>query len=328
MFIVLGSGVTDAGGNANGVIQRTGGPERGAGLLLGDERDAAGDSFLHLLPVLAVVLDHRGLTLLVAAATLVLTVALYVIIPKGFFPVQDTGLIQGITEAPQGISYAAMAERQQALAAELLKDPAVRSLSSVIGVDGTNSTLNSGRFLIDLKPVAERQVSVTEVIQRMNQRAVAVSGIALFLQPLQDLTIDATVSRTPYRFVLVDTDPTRLAAAVPRLVDRLSALPELAGVTSDQHAHGLGLNLVIDRDRAARYGISVAAIDNALYDAFGQRIVSTIFSTTNQYRVILEATPGVARSVEALSALYLPAGAASTSPGSRNRSVSQWSNEK
>jgi multidrug efflux pump len=252
------------------------------------------------------VLDHARLTLAVAAATLGLTVVLYVYIPKGFFPVQDTGLIQGISEAPQSISYGAMAERQQALAAAVLKDPDVDSLSSFIGVDGTNTTLNSGRFLINLKPLEQRSNSASEVIRRLQSEIADVDGITLFMQPVQDLTIDATVSRTQYQFALEDANPDELAEWTPRLVDRLSREPALADVTSNSQDRGLSAYILIDRDTAARFGITPATVDNALYDAFGQRIISTIFTQSNQYRVILEASPSLQTSLAALGRIYLP----------------------
>jgi multidrug efflux pump len=256
--------------------------------------------------VLAWVLDRQGPTLLVAGATLALTAALYVVIPKGFIPVQDTGLIQGISEAPQSISYTAMAERQQALASAVLDDPAVASLSSFIGVDGTNTTLNSGRLLINLKPRNERSADVSEVIRRLKQETAAVSGIDLYMQPAQDLSIDATVSRTQYQFVLEDANPDELNAWTPRLLRKLEGLPQLADVASDLEANGLSAYIDIDRDTAGRFGITPATIDNALYDDFGQRIVSTIFTNSNQYRVILEADPATQSSLNSLSSIYLP----------------------
>jgi multidrug efflux pump len=255
---------------------------------------------------LAWVLDRQGPTLLVACATLALTAALYVVIPKGFIPVQDTGLIQGISEAPQSISYAAMAERQQALASAVLDDPAVESLSSFIGVDGANTTLNSGRLLINLKPRSARGADVSEVIRRLKQETATVSGIDLYMQPAQDLSIDATVSRTQYQFVLEDANPDELNAWTPRLVRKLEGLPQLADVASDLEANGLSAYIDIDRDTAGRFGITPATIDNALYDAFGQRIVSTIFTNSNQYRVILEADPASQSSLKSLSSIYLP----------------------
>jgi multidrug efflux pump len=252
------------------------------------------------------VLDHQGATLLVAAGTLVLTGVLYVVIPKGFFPVQDTGLIQGITEAPQAISYQAMGERQQALAQAILKDPDVESLSSFIGVDGTNTTLNSGRFLINLRPNDERKSDVTAIIQRLKDETASVPGITLYMQPVQDLTIDDTVSRTQYQFVIEDPNPVELATWTPQLLSKLGSLPELADVASDQQSQGLSAYIAIDRDTAGRFGITPATVDNALYDAFGQRIVSTIYTNSNQYRVILEADPSQQASLDSLNAIYLP----------------------
>jgi multidrug efflux pump len=251
------------------------------------------------------VLDRQTLTLWVAVATLFLTVALYVLIPKGFFPVQDTGLIQGISEAPQSISYAAMAERQSQLAGVVLKDPDVESLSSFIGVDGTNTTLNSGRMLINLKPHDQRSADVSQIIRRLSEATEQVLGISLYMQPVQDLTIDDTVSKTQYQFVLQDANPAELAEWTPKLVDKLRELPRLADVATDLAAQGLVAYVEIDRDTAGRFGITPATIDNALYDAFGQRIVSTIYTNTNQYRVILEADPMLQTSLQSLNSIYL-----------------------
>jgi multidrug efflux pump len=251
------------------------------------------------------VFRHQGLTLAVAVGTLLLTVVLYVIIPKGFFPMQDTGAIQGISEAPQSISFTAMAEHQQALGRVILADPAVASLSSYIGVDGTNSTLNSGRFLINLKPQHERKDSAIDVVHRLQSAVTAVSGITLYLQPVQDLSIESSVSRTQYQFSVESANPDDLNHWVGSLVDRLRELPALADVASDLQNDGLQAYLEIDRDSAARMGVTVAAIDNALYNAFGQRLVSTIFTQTNQYRVVLEAPPGLQRGLTALDNLYV-----------------------
>ncbi|WP_019172468.1 MdtB/MuxB family multidrug efflux RND transporter permease subunit [Pseudaminobacter salicylatoxidans] len=251
------------------------------------------------------VLDRQTFMLMVAIVTLILTGVLYVVIPKGFFPVQDTGVIQAITEAPQSVSYASMAERQQELAAAILKDPDVDSLSSFIGVDGTNTTLNVGRILVNLKPHDERTASITEVIDRLKETA-SIPGTTLYMQPVQDLTIDGTVSRTQYQFVLQDANAGDLAEWAPRLVDKLNTLPQLSDVASDLSQNGLAVFIDIDRDQAARFGITPATIDNALYDAFGQRIVSTIFTTSNQYRVILEADPSLQQSIGSLSSIYLP----------------------
>jgi multidrug efflux pump len=258
------------------------------------------------------VLDHQPVTLAVAVATLVLTVVLYVYIPKGFFPVQDTGLIQGVSEASQSISFAAMAERQQALAAAILKDPDVASLSSFIGVDGTNMTLNSGRFLINLKPRETRTASASDVIRRIEREVAGIPGVSLYLQPVQDLTIDTTVSRAQYRFVLKDANPDEFSVWIPKLLARMRELPEIEGVASDYQDQGLSAYIDIDRATASRFGITPATIDNALYDAFGQRIVSTIFTQSSQYRVILEAEPSLQHSLAALNAIYLPSSVSTT----------------
>jgi len=258
------------------------------------------------------VLDRQGLTLIVAAITLVLTLLLYIFIPKGFFPVQDTGMIQGISEASQTISYAAMAERQQALAAAIRTDPDVVSLSSFIGVDGSNSTLNSGRFLINLKPRSDRSLDASAIIRRLEQETAGVIGITLYMQPLQDITIDSAVSRTQYQFVVESTDNNDFAAWIPKLMQKLSSLPQLADVASDMQQQGTATDLIIDRATAARFGITPATVDNVLYDSFGQRIVSTIYSQSNQYRVILEADPSIQRSLAGLSELYLPSSASNT----------------
>jgi multidrug efflux pump len=252
------------------------------------------------------VLDRQRATLYVAMATLVLTVLLYVLIPKGFFPAQDTGLIQGVSEATEAISYSAMAERQQALARAILTDPDVASLSSFIGVDGNNVTLNSGRILINLKPRSTRGSSVTEVIRRLHSETAGLAGITLYMQPVQDLTLDNTVSRTQYQFTLESADSSTLSSWTPKLVAALRQQPELADVVSNQEDDGLAVYVTIDRDSAARLGISVGTVDNALYDAFGQRIVSTIFTQSNQYRVIIEADPASYRSVASLASIYVP----------------------
>lgn len=234
------------------------------------------------------VLRHQSLTLLIAVLTLALTACLYLLVPKGFFPIQDTGLIQGISQAPQSISYTAMAERQQALVAAILRDQAVESVSSFIGVDGSNSALNTGRVLINLKPLAERNISATDVIRRLQHDLHSLPGISLSMQPVQDLTIETRVSRKQYQFTLAATDMASLSEWVTRLRERLQQLPEFDGVESDLQEQGLRAYLVIDRDQAARLGVTPAAIDNALYNAFGQRLISTIFTQSNQYRVVLE----------------------------------------
>jgi multidrug efflux pump len=261
---------------------------------------------------LAVVLDHQRLTLFVALLTVVVTALLYVLIPKGFFPVQDTGVIQGISQATQSTSYKAMAERQQALAAEILKDPDVESLSSFIGVDGANVTLNSGRFLINLRPFDDRDANASEIIRRIQQRTSQVPGVTLFMQPVQDLTIDSTVSATQYQFILEDANAADFNTWVPKLVDRLKQAPELADVASDLQQSGRSVFINIDRQTAARFGITPATVDSALYDAFGQRIISTIFTQTNQYRVIMEADPKLQHTTASLGDLYLPSSVSTT----------------
>ncbi|MBD9657690.1 MULTISPECIES: MdtB/MuxB family multidrug efflux RND transporter permease subunit [unclassified Pseudomonas] len=238
------------------------------------------------------VLRHQPLTLLVAIGTMALTVVLYLAVPKGFFPVQDTGVIQGISEAPQSISFSAMSERQQRLADVILKDPAVASLSSYIGVDGDNPTLNSGRMLINLTPHAEREVSASEVIERLRPELAKLSGIELFMQPVQDLSIEDRVSRTQFQFSLETPDPALLETWSAKLVEALRQQPELSDVTSDLQSRGLQVYLNIDRDMAGRLGVSVANIDDALYDAFGQRQISTIYTQASQYRVVLESANG------------------------------------
>src|SRR5438477_286325 len=253
------------------------------------------------------VLDRQGATLIVAIVTLILTIVLYIFISKGFFPVQDTGAIQGITEAPQTISFAAMAERQQALARIILQDPSVESLSSFIGVDGTNTTLNSGRMLINLKPLSKRSSRAEEVIHHLQTRLADVEGITLYMQPVQDLTIEDRVSRTQYQFTVEDANIDELDIWVPKIVDRLRQLPELADVATDLQNGGLQAFVDIDRATASRFGITPAAVDNALYNAFGQRLVSTIFTQTNQYRVVLEVKPEFQFGPEALSQIYVPA---------------------
>jgi multidrug efflux pump len=252
------------------------------------------------------VLDHQPLTLLVALATFVLTAWLYIVIPKGFFPLQDTGVIQAISEAPQSVSYAAMAERQQQLASIILKDPDVVSLSSFIGVDGTNTTLNSGRILINLKPYDKRKSDISTIMRRIQSQVAPLTGITLYMQPVQDLTIEGTVSKTQYQFILQDADPVQLSEWTPKLIDKLRTLPELGDVASDISDQGLSVFVEIDRDQAARFGITPATVDNALYDSYGQRIVSTIFTNSNQYRVILEADPHLQTSLQSLSDIYLP----------------------
>ncbi|HVU18108.1 MAG TPA: MdtB/MuxB family multidrug efflux RND transporter permease subunit [Candidatus Didemnitutus sp.] len=251
------------------------------------------------------VLRHQFLTLTVAVGTLGLTVVLYLIVPKGFFPTQDTGAIQGISEAEQSVSFSAMAERQQALGKIILADPDVASLSSYIGVDGTNATLNNGRFLINLKPLHDRKDRAPAIIARLAPKLAAVPGITLYLQPIQDLSIESTVSRTEYQMSIQCAVPDELDRWVKTLVSEMRKTKALADVASDLQNEGLQAYLEIDRDSAARMGVTVAAIDNALYNAFGQRLVSTIFTQSNQYRVVLEAPSNLQRSTKALDDIYV-----------------------
>ncbi|MBW4794051.1 MdtB/MuxB family multidrug efflux RND transporter permease subunit [Pseudomonas tolaasii] len=251
------------------------------------------------------VLKHQPLTLLVAIATLGLTVFLYLVVPKGFFPVQDTGVIQGISEAPQSISFAAMSQRQQELAKVILADPSVESLSSYIGVDGDNATLNSGRLLINLKPHGQRDLSAAQVITRLQPQIDKLVGIRLFMQPVQDLTIEDRVSRTQYQFSMSSPDAELLALWSDKLVHALSQLPELTDVASDLQDKGLQVFLVIDRDAASRLGVSVSTITDALYDAFGQRQISTIYTQASQYRVVLQAQSGETLGPAALNQIHV-----------------------
>ncbi|MGO9452932.1 MAG: MdtB/MuxB family multidrug efflux RND transporter permease subunit [Candidatus Binataceae bacterium] len=252
------------------------------------------------------VLKHEQGTLWVAIATLVLTVFLYVIVPKGFFPVQDTGVIQGVSEAPQSVSFPAMAQRQQALARVILQDPAVESLSSFVGIDGTNTTINSGRVLINLKPLEQRgKVDITEVIRRLQPQLAKVQGITLFLQPVQDLTVEDRVSRTQFQYSLEDPSAAELATWTGKLLDKLRTVPALQDVASDQQNSGLQSQLVIDRETASRLGITPQMIDATLYDAFGQRQISTIYTQLNQYHVVLEVDPEFQKNPAALNEIYI-----------------------
>jgi len=251
------------------------------------------------------VLGHQSATLLVAVATLILTVVLYIIAPKGFFPVQDTGVIQGVSEAPPAASFPAMIQRQQALAQVILKDPAVESLSSFIGIDGTNTTVNSGRFLINLKPLSQRKAGIGDVIDRLQPQLAKIPDITLFLQPVQDLTVEDRVSRTQYQYSLEDPNVDELNEWTAKLVAKLSAMPELRDVATDQQNNGSQVQLVIDRDTASRLGITPQMIDDTLYDAFGQRQVSTMFTQLNQYHVVLEVDPNFQTSPHALQDIYL-----------------------
>jgi multidrug efflux pump len=254
---------------------------------------------------LQVVLRHQPATLAVTVGTLALTLLLYYYIPKGFFPVQDTGVILGISDAPQSVSFSAMAQRQQALAEVILKDPDVVSLSSFIGVDGTNTTPNSGRIQINLRSRDERTATSSDIIRRLEPQLAEVAGIQLYLQPVQDLTVEDRVSRTQYQYSLEDADAQELSQWAPKIMERLKSLPQLRDVASDQQDQGLEANLVIDRDTAARLGILPAAIDNTLYDAFGQRQVSTIFTQLNQYHVVLEVGSQFQQNPDALKDVYV-----------------------
>jgi multidrug efflux pump len=251
------------------------------------------------------VLHHEYETLFVAIGTLVLTIVLYIVVPKGFFPVQDTGVIQGVSEAPQNVSFLAMVQGQQALARVILQDPAVNSLSSFVGIDGTNTTVNSGRFLINLKPQAERNGTISEVIARLTPKLARVNGIALFLQPVQDLTVEDRVSRTQYQYALEDPDAAELSTWTHRLVQKLQTQPELRGVAIDQQNDGLQEHIVIDRLTASRLGITPQMIDDTLYDAFGQRQISTMFTQLNQYHVVLEVAPDFQKSPHMLDEIYV-----------------------
>jgi len=259
---------------------------------------------------LEMVLRHRIATLLVAAGTLVLTIYLYVIVPKGFFPVQDTGVILGISEGPQDISFQAMSDRQQALGKVILQDPAVESLSSFIGVDGTNTTMNDGRIQINLKPIEKRgYVSASDVILRLEPKVAKVPGIALYMQPVQDLSVEDRISRTEFQYSVEDANAAELQQWVPKLIAKLQAMPALRDVASDQQNQGLQAVVTINRDSASRLGIIPANIDNTLYDAFGQRQVSTIFTQQNQYHVILEVDPKYQKSPNSLNEIYVNSGA-------------------
>ncbi|WP_162061747.1 MdtB/MuxB family multidrug efflux RND transporter permease subunit [Undibacterium sp. KW1] len=252
------------------------------------------------------VLDRQKTTMLVFVATLALTGLLYIFVPKGFFPVQDTGQIQAITEAAQSTSFAAMAEHQQELASVILTDPAVESVSSFIGVDGANATLNAGRMLIVLKPLNVRVISATQIARRLTELTRKVPGIAIYMQAVQDLTIEDRIAKTQYQFMLSSPDIAELSRATSALLERLRKLPQLADVASDQQELGLQAYVDIDRDAAGRFGVSVAAIDNSLYNAFGQRLISTIFTQSNQYRVVLEVAPQYKVGMDALNNLYVP----------------------
>jgi multidrug efflux pump len=252
------------------------------------------------------VLDHQTLTLLVAVGTVVLTVILYIVIPKGLFPVQDVGVIQGISVADNSVSYTAMAKRQAALAEAILKDPDVTSVTSYVGIDGTNPTLNNGRFLINLRSRDDRSLTAQEISRRLQGEVAEVPGIKLYLQPEQDLTLDTTISPNQYKFVLRGPNQQAFDQYVPALITRMKQISSITDVTSDLNTQGLSVNVEVNRQLAARYGITAATIDNALYDALGQRIVSTIFEQSDQYRVILVAKPEALPDLDSLGNLYLP----------------------
>jgi multidrug efflux pump len=261
------------------------------------------------------VLRHQFETLIVAAATLVFTVFLYIVIPKGFFPVQDTGIIQGFTQAPDEISFAAMAEKQRQVAKVILQDPAVESLSSFIGIDGTNTTMNSGRILINLKPLEQRKISATEIIRRMEPDVAKVDGITLYLQPVQDLTVEDRVSRTQYQYTLEDPNQDELNTWSKRFVAKLQQLPELTDVATDQQLGGLAEKLVIDRVTASRMGITPNLIDQTLYDAFGQRQVDTLYTQLNQYHVVLETMPSFQNNPNDLNNIFVRSAVATNASG-------------
>jgi multidrug efflux pump len=266
------------------------------------------------------VLRYQTITLFVALGTLVLTIFLYILIPKGFFPVQDTGVIQGISQASETISFPAMAEKQQELAKIILADPAVESLSSFIGADGTNTTLNSGRMSINLKPLEDRSISAADLVRRLQNSLQKVQGISLYMQPVQNITVDDRVSRTQYQYTLEDPDVNELNEWTNRFVAKLKTLPELEDVATDQQTGGLAVSLIIDRVTASRLGIAPATIDNTLYDAFGQRQINTMYTQLNQYHVILETQPQFQQSPDALKSLYIQANASSgtSGPGAAN----------
>src|SRR6202522_1063284 len=264
---------------------------------------------------LKVVLEYQTITLFVALGTLVLTVFLYIVIPKGFFPVQDTGVIQGISQASQTISFTAMSEKQQELAKVILQDPAVQSLSSFIGADGTNTTLNSGRMSINLKPLSDRDLSASDVIRRLKSNLQKVQGIALYMQPVQNITVDDRVSRTQYQYTLEDPDSNELNDWTNRFVAKLKNLPQLEDVATDQQTGGLAVSLVIDRATASRLGIAPSTIDNTLYDAFGQRQINTMYTQLNQYHVILETQPQFQQDPNTLQHLYIQSNASAGATG-------------
>jgi multidrug efflux pump len=264
---------------------------------------------------LKVVLRYQTFTLLVALGTLVLTIVLYIVIPKGFFPVQDTGVIQGISQANQSISYAAMAEKQRELANIILQDPAVESLSSFIGADGINTTLNSGRVSINLKPLEERHISAADVIRRLQDSLKQVQGMHLYMQPVQDITVDDRVSRTQYQYALVDPDTDELNQWTNKFVTELKKLPELEDVATDQQTGAHAVQLEIDRVTASRLGVAPTTIDNTLYDAYGQRQINTLYTQLNQYHVVLETAPEWRQNPANLNSLFIQSNASANATG-------------
>jgi multidrug efflux pump len=276
---------------------------------------------------LNVVLEYQTITLLVAVATLVLTVVLYILIPKGFFPVQDTGVIQGISQAPQSISFDAMTQKQQQLTEVILQDPAVESLSSFIGADGTNTTLNSGRISINLKDLDDRNVNASDVIRRLQSNLANVQGIQMFMQPVQDISVDDRVSRTQYQYTLEDPDANELNEWANKLVEKMQHLSQLEDVATDQQSGGRAVSLLIDRVTASRLGIAPSTIDSTLYDAFGQRQISTMYTQLNQYHVILEAQPQFQLDPSNLANIYIQSNASSgaSGPGATNSFASSGS---
>ena len=275
--------------------------------------------------LLTMMLNHQKLTLLVALATFGLTALLYLMVPKGFFPTQDTGLIQGVTVASQDVSFNAMASRQQALSKLILKNPAVESVSSTIGIDGTNTSLNSGRLQINLKPFGSRDLSASEVISQLNQATASVPGIRLYLQPAQDLTVNDQVSPSQYQFTLDDADSENLVRMSPKLVAALQLRPEFNGVVSNLQDQGRVSYVELNRDKAARFGITASDVDTALYNAFGQRLVSTIFTQSNQYRVVLEVAPAYQQGPASFDDVYLQPSTSSSSTSSSTSTTSSAS---
>ena len=268
----------------------------------------------HYAKTLRFVLRYQGTTLLIAIGTLALTIFLFFVIPKGFFPIQDTGVIQGVSEAAQSVSFPEMSSEQQQLTKIILQDPAVDNLSSFIGIDGTNTTLNTGRILINLKPIAQRKINASDIIRRLQPQLAKVAGITLFMQPVQDLSVDDRVSRTEFQYTLEDANIDELNVLAPQMLAKLQQLPELSDVASDQQVLGLRANVVFDRDTAARLGITTSAIDQTLYDAYGQRQISTMFTQLNQYHVVLEVQPGFQTNPSSLRDLFIQtaAGASGT----------------